>query len=126
MNRPVNRLDAGFSMDTVFSILNGAVQIWMNSDVAEIKEMNSTFWHEFGHFLDTAGVLPVPRSKRRMRNVYISSAAAKRLRDDHDAMLDAGRGAPGKPPRTFTGTWALTLKRPSMVIFSKTSSSTAC
>lgn len=67
----------------------------MNSDVAEIEEMDGTFRHEFGHYLDTAGVLPVPRSKRRMRNVYVSSSAARRLRDDHDAMLDAGRGARG-------------------------------
>jgi len=71
--------------------------IWINTDASlKFDEAKAgTFRHEFGHFLDTTGHLPVPRSKRRWRLVYLSSRAAKELREDHGAILNAEARAAG-------------------------------
>ncbi|MDD9800262.1 MAG: hypothetical protein OXU29_07355, partial [Gammaproteobacteria bacterium] len=58
------------------------------------KIYGSTFRHEFGHYLDVDGALPHP-TRRRARNTYLSSRAAKQLREDHANLPVAGARAPG-------------------------------
>jgi len=72
-------------------------EIWLNVDssLKFDKEYAGTFRHEFGHYLDTNGHLPLPRSKRYSRPVYLSSRAAKELRDDHDKIMAAETKAAG-------------------------------